>query len=410
MFQPIGTDVARYRTKRSRAWMALKAEGSSSGMGDRVWDKRVSLTAVNVLRVRFGHSALLETSAALRTLQSASRYSPYAEWLTAVADASTHPTIQMLLPLHRPEGETPEFLGIPRPGMTREVADPEAEWRDLRGVPAAAIRSGVVECLQEDAPALEALLADDDPAQRLAEAMHVAFDLLVAPWWTRIQSFVHADIAYWTSRLATEGLGTVLDELHNDIAWDGTTLSLGPGDAPFDAKTRGGGLIQLPLRLLRDEAPDPNTRDEGLALLPLALLYPVPGACFKERWQTTLLFPTRSVGKIWEDSSITVGRDPLADLLGRNRASILSQTVPGRGTLTIARSLGLSPATVSEHLSILRASGLVTSFRAGRSVIYQSTNMGRLLLEYRLDIRDSEGIDGSPPGRTSVSPVAEMAT
>jgi DNA-binding transcriptional ArsR family regulator len=49
-------------------------------------------------------------------------------------------------------------------------------------------------------------------------------------------------------------------------------------------------------------------------------------------------------------------------------------------TTQVARDLGLSAASVSEHLSVLRRSGLVSARRSGRSVLYQRTLLGTELL------------------------------
>jgi DNA-binding transcriptional ArsR family regulator len=42
-------------------------------------------------------------------------------------------------------------------------------------------------------------------------------------------------------------------------------------------------------------------------------------------------------------------------------------------TTAIAREMGLTPSTVSQHLSVLRDSGLVHSWRSGREVHYRQT-------------------------------------
>ena len=42
----------------------------------------------------------------------------------------------------------------------------------------------------------------------------------------------------------------------------------------------------------------------------------------------------------------------------------------------LARLLGLSPGGASQHLTALRAAGLVTARREGRSVLYARTALG----------------------------------
>ncbi|WP_408907430.1 helix-turn-helix domain-containing protein [Streptomyces albidoflavus] len=49
-------------------------------------------------------------------------------------------------------------------------------------------------------------------------------------------------------------------------------------------------------------------------------------------------------------------------------------------TSRLARAHGLSPATVSAHLTALRESGLVARRRVGRAVAYARTPLGLALL------------------------------
>jgi DNA-binding transcriptional ArsR family regulator len=44
-----------------------------------------------------------------------------------------------------------------------------------------------------------------------------------------------------------------------------------------------------------------------------------------------------------------------------------------RTTAYLASILGLAPSTVSEHLSVMAASGLLASHREGRRVLYSRT-------------------------------------
>jgi biotin operon repressor len=63
----------------------------------------------------------------------------------------------------------------------------------------------------------------------------------------------------------------------------------------------------------------------------------------------------------------------LAALLGRTRAAILRSVTLLRSTSDLAAELNQSTAAITAHLGELRRSGLVTSWRAGRRVLYQRT-------------------------------------
>jgi DNA-binding transcriptional ArsR family regulator len=49
-------------------------------------------------------------------------------------------------------------------------------------------------------------------------------------------------------------------------------------------------------------------------------------------------------------------------------------------TTRIARELALTPSSVSQHLSVLRDSGLVHSWRSGREVHYRQTELAASFL------------------------------
>ncbi|MEO8889889.1 MAG: helix-turn-helix domain-containing protein [Jatrophihabitantaceae bacterium] len=49
-------------------------------------------------------------------------------------------------------------------------------------------------------------------------------------------------------------------------------------------------------------------------------------------------------------------------------------------TTDLARALAVTPSAVSQHLRVLRESGLVRRERAGRTVLYASTELGIALL------------------------------
>jgi DNA-binding transcriptional ArsR family regulator len=85
----------------------------------------------------------------------------------------------------------------------------------------------------------------------------------------------------------------------------------------------------------------------------------------------------------------SLDRSPLADLLGSTRAAVV-EALADRAATTggLARRLGISAATASEHASVLRAANLVTSERDGNRVVHRLTPLGLAL---------SGGPAGRPP-------------
>ncbi|WP_426506388.1 helix-turn-helix domain-containing protein [Dactylosporangium sp. McL0621] len=78
------------------------------------------------------------------------------------------------------------------------------------------------------------------------------------------------------------------------------------------------------------------------------------------------------------------GGDPLAALaalVGRARARLLAELAAPASTTDLARRTGLTPGGVSQHLAVLRASGLVSAHREGRAVINVRTGTAEVLLD-----------------------------
>lgn len=93
-----------------------------------------------------------------------------------------------------------------------------------------------------------------------------------------------------------------------------------------------------------------------------------------------MTYGARDAATLWESSTAPPGEDPLTVLLGRSRAAILHRLDQPRTTTELAADLRQSPATASAHLAILRRSGMVTSWRSGRRVLYQRTPLATSVL------------------------------
>ncbi len=85
----------------------------------------------------------------------------------------------------------------------------------------------------------------------------------------------------------------------------------------------------------------------------------------------------QGAARLWEPAT----RSPtIARLLGSDRASVLAETLVPSTTSGLAQRVGLAPATLSEHLTVLRDAGLVTATRRGREVLYRQTPLAAALL------------------------------
>ncbi len=66
----------------------------------------------------------------------------------------------------------------------------------------------------------------------------------------------------------------------------------------------------------------------------------------------------------------------LAALVGRNRAAVLGTIAEGCTTTELADRVGISLAAASQHASILRDAGLITTHRKGSAVLHILTPLG----------------------------------
>ncbi|MEU6620100.1 helix-turn-helix domain-containing protein [Streptomyces litmocidini] len=184
----------------------------------------------------------------------------------------------------------------------------------------------------------------------LERAQRAAYEAVLAPVWGQVQDLHRAEFTRYALTLAERGLGAALTALApglRDGVWEW------PG-APREVRLAGRGLVLLPTFHWRG---GPLVQD--LPDRPVVLAYPAGGG-----------LPLAPSGP---------GEDALAGVLGRTRAELLRVLTEPRTTTELARRLGVSNATASAHAAALRAAGLVTTTRTGRSVHHAPTPLGTLL-------------------------------
>jgi DNA-binding transcriptional ArsR family regulator len=213
----------------------------------------------------------------------------------------------------------------------------------------------------------------------IAGELRAAHDRLIAPHWSRIRAVLDADIAYRAKQLAAGGAERLFADLHPDLHWRDGRLTL------------EGWWSD---RAVSSTAPD------GLVLLPVVLGTPYVAIKLHTTTQTTLRYPARGLGTLW-----TAGTRPASGsavrLLGRPRAELLEALRSPATTTDLARALNVSPSAVSQHLRVLRDSGLVAGERSGRSVLYLTTERGLGLLDP--EHRSPDSNRRARPRRTAAS-------
>lgn len=310
----------------------------------------------DLLRCRFALSPLWETQAAVRTLLRPRRHGYHQPWLRRIEKAAAGLDLRPLWSLMTDGGHNPDFLCPPPTGpyavFEEEIAavratGPELVAKDLELTLAG--RPGAL-----DSPAGRALLADPARSLRdLADLLEEAWRTLVEPDWPRLRALLEADIAYHSRRLAEVGFARLLGELSPQLTWTDSTLTL-KGMRGRHSRVLGG---------------------QGLVLVPSVFTWPDVVSGYEPPWPPAVIYPARGIGGLWTDPGDATP-DALARLLGRARADVLCALDEPAGTSALAHRLGLAPSSVSAHLSVLRAAGLLTSRRYGHQVLYERTPLG----------------------------------
>ncbi|GGT90938.1 ArsR/SmtB family transcription factor [Streptomyces lateritius] len=197
---------------------------------------------------------------------------------------------------------------------------------------------------------------DGDAWRVLRRAQRAAFETMLAPVWPLVRDLHRAEFARGALAFAEHGVGAALPALvAGSRLRDGVWEWAAPGER--DVRLDGRGLVLLPTFHWTGH---PMIQD--LPGRPVVVTYAAgPG------------LPLAPDGA--PDSA-----DSLATVLGRTRLALLLLLSREHTTTSLARRLGVSNATVSAHASALRGAGLITTARAGRSVLHLRTALGTLLV------------------------------
>jgi DNA-binding transcriptional ArsR family regulator len=310
----------------------------------------------DLARIRFARSPMHELMTSMLIGGRADRTRMHEPWVRSVRGAVAALRLDLLRPLLGDPRYFPDFL-TPSPDHTD--AGFAHELDRLRATPAGVVR-GQLDLLGGAAPLPAALrpLYEDPERQlgRLATEIQAYWTAAIEPIWPRLAALLDAEVGHRAEQLTSGGIVRLLGNLHPELEYAPDVLRIRWPTWQAQSRLDGAGVLLVPC----------------VFVWPSLLVDIDPQA-------PKLIYSPRGVGQVW-DGSARRPAPPLADLLGRSRASLLAKLDLPLSTTQAARELGQSAAAVSEHLSILRRSGLVTARRAGRSVLYQRTLLGTDLL------------------------------
>lgn len=301
-------------------------------------------------------NGLLETAMSVHRLHAAraGRIDPppaLSGWCRETADGLADRAGVLLTLVPRDEGPVPDLLLHP------DVADFDAAV-DLVGrtptsrpapgpaAPPPAQRAGN-RCREPEAGAAET-------RRLLVRDLRGYFDSSLTSLWPRIRTTVAAERALRVEAMSRGGVSALFRSFGAGWSWRPPTLCV-PAVTHADVSLGGHGLILLPSYF----APGATlVRRPGE---PAVLIYPVPSA---HRWEA--IRPEAA--------------DPLGPLLGRTRAAVLDCVRVPVTTTVLARRVGVSLGSASQHTKVLRDAGLLSTVRVGSAVLHTITDLGAALL------------------------------
>ncbi|MFF5971178.1 ArsR/SmtB family transcription factor [Streptomyces sp. NPDC012769] len=307
-------------------------------------------------RGRFVVSPLAEAVAALLTLHAAAGTHPgEGAWLAGHLPAyrarlAAEPLDALLVraaisPTWNADFLTPTPLGEGEPTFEEElVAVRDAE--PSCAVPQLEVAVG--------GPVPEPLRSRRDLPRRMAGVLEWVWRETVLPEWPRRRRIIEADVVARTALLSRGGWAAALDELcPGRMRWLGDgRLQINSRDYP-PRSVDGGRLLFVPVTPGRGWSSWEGTERS-------AIVYPCAG--------------------VLADAAGPVVPEALGALLGRARAGVLVRLGSPKSTSQLVALTGQGLGSVGRHLKVLLDAGLVRRRRAGRSVLYDWTEAGAVLV------------------------------
>ncbi|NUP44127.1 MAG: helix-turn-helix transcriptional regulator [Streptomyces sp.] len=328
------------------------------------------------LRMAIRPDALWETVLSFHRLREHRAVTVYGEW-RSLARNRLNGEARLLAPLIPSRGYFPDFLTPAEGGMGcdsgMEALRATSQTRlhtEISRLPAAARLPGWIRDLgQGERRSLDRLTA------ALASYHHAA----IAPYWPRLQARIEADRAVRGRALLDGGADGLLASLPPTMRWRPPVLEVEyPADR--DLVLGGRGLLLQPSFFCRRTPVtlfDPDLRP--------VLVYPVehaprPAPPHPPARPATAPRPRPAPAPAPAHVPGSGAAQSLSKLVGQTRSAVLQGVGGGCTTSELARRVGVSLASASQHATVLRDAGLVLTLRRGSAVLHTLTPLGAALL------------------------------
>jgi DNA-binding transcriptional ArsR family regulator len=172
--------------------------------------------------------------------------------------------------------------------------------------------------------------------------------------WGEVRTQLRVEVDRRRRDLDVHGVDYVLSTIHPSIRWRWPVLTISNNSYDGDYERHGQGIVLIPgVGRLRTVTTMINPWE------PVTIGYPVAIAPYAGRLAIT-------------------ASPQLVRLLGHTKARVLTaiESSPDLSTTQLAAHLGISPASASEHASVLRSAGLITSTRDRNAVRHTLLPLG----------------------------------
>ncbi|WP_216206862.1 winged helix-turn-helix domain-containing protein [Amycolatopsis aidingensis] len=255
------------------------------------------------------------------------------------------------------------------------AGDPRALLEQVRSTPARRLRLELAQlaALREHRRPLprwtERINHDPRLLQQVADLLEQVCRHAIEPYARTLHASTMADRSVRARHIAKGGMDRMLSGLiPGRVRWEPPVLVVTkPGGADVDIDLGGRGLLLVPSLFGSD--------------YPILALDAEP--------QPLMTYPVHDTNPDQPlPAPVSIGPTPttphaLASLLGRTRATVLTVIGehPGCTTAELGALAGIAPASASEHASILRKAGLVTTIRHHKAALHSLTQAGVVLLD-----------------------------
>jgi DNA-binding transcriptional ArsR family regulator len=311
------------------------------------------LAGADLAEVRFAISPLNELALSLRTFRDPGRSPLHLRWLQLTADRRRELDTELIHALTNAELWVPDFL-TPRPHSP--LTSLEDELALVAATPATVVREDLAEIHPGALP--EVLRGRTSRVlARIVRMLEAYWSSCFEPWWPRMRALLEADVVYRGRVLARSGMTAMFADLSPRIRLVRDTLQVHMNsDTRYRRSTAGEGLTLVPTLFTRHVSAPISPEEPPL-----------------------VMYGARGVGTLWETER-PAAPDALAGLVGAVRARLLVMLDAPASSTELARRLAVTPTAVNQHLRAMRAAGLLTSARHGRSVLYLRSQLGDDLL------------------------------